>query len=64
MREILFRGWVREENRWIYGTVFCPRDIKNETYHTWRKAPCFSYGGISRTLFSRKKTSGDCIRYH
>lgn len=32
MREILFRGWVRDENRWIYGMVVYPRSIENETY--------------------------------
>lgn len=37
--------------------------IRRESfYRKWRKAPCFSYGDISHTLFFRKKTSGDCIR--
>nr|DAG69070.1 MAG TPA: envelope protein [Caudoviricetes sp.] len=26
----------------------------SRTYHMWRNTPCFSYGDISRTLFSRK----------
>ena len=34
-----------------------------EIYHTWRNTPAFRHGDISHTLFPRKKTAVDCIRY-